>query len=410
MSLLKELLMKKKVFEAEQEIEDFMLENDIPQESIVHKIMFKKSIFDLDQVNDFLEANWISGFGEIKEENGVYESIIFDEIAFINDTFQDVELREGIIIVVGLLKPMAYDNPVLFSDKPSKNYKFSDDHPYIIELAKVVKGFHVNYGPVEITKDDLLSFKNNFENNVVGVDLSIDFDHETREAAGWVKDVFLNEDGTVLYGAVRWTPKGALALSNREFRYFSPEFNRNYVHPHTGAEHGPTLLGGGLVNRPFLKMDAIVSLKNQKEGDTHVDTIKMSEHKAKVTELEKEISDLKLSENTAKSALNTLKDKHSALEAEVTQLKEDKAKKEKEAKHNQLFNEGKINKAQLDALNEGKDLIDVLSLSEKMNTKPAGNDGKPATDITGLTDEEIKFCEKHGYSLQEYVEANKGGH
>lgn len=410
MSLLKDVLMKKKIFEAEKDINNFIEENGIAPDSVIYKITFNKKDYELDQVNDFMESNWLSGYGDVEEENGVYSCTIFDEIAFKKDSYVDIELRKGVILVVGELKPMSADNPVLFSEKLEKNYKFSDNHPYIIELAKVVKGFHVNYGEVEITKQDLISFKNNFENKVVGVDLSIDFDHETREAAGWLIDVFLNEDNTILYGAVRWTPKGALALSNREFRYFSPEFNRNYIHPHTGVEHGPTLLGGGLVNRPFLKMEAIVSLKHNQKGSSHVDTIKLSDHNAKVAELEKTISDLKLSENTANQTLNNLKDKFDSLKKENAQLKEEKAKKELEEKHNKLFSEGKINKAQLDALNEGKELIDVLSLGEKMNTKPKGNNGNPKVDISGLTDAEIKFCEANGWSAEEFIEANKGGH
>lgn len=408
MSLLKELLKKKKIFELEQDIEKFIEDNEIPVNSTVHKIIFTKKEFDMEQSNDFLEANFIDGYGTLSEEEDRYESVLFDEIAFAQESFMDIELREGIIITIGVMRQMSSENPVLFSNKTPKTYKFTDDHPYIIEIAKVVKGFHMSYGEVEITQEDLISFKNNFDNNVVGVDISIDFDHETREAAGWLRHVFLNEDGTVLYGSIRWTPKGALALSNREFRYFSPEFNRNYIHPHTREEYGPTLTGGGLVNRPFLKMEAIVSLKNKNNGGPKVDTIKLSDHEAKVGKLEKEISDLKLSENVQKTKMAELTDKNTQLSDEIATLKANAEKAKKEAEHKQLFDEGKINKAQLTALNEGKTMVEVLALSEQLNTKAEGTGGEPTVDLSSLTEEELKFCEKYGHTPEEYIAANKG--
>lgn len=407
MSLLKNLLIEKKLFEATEEIDAFLEGKDIDEAAVVIRIEFDSSIYsEKDQVRDFLNAHLL-GEHEVEEIKKGYKVVMFDDIAFIPETIKSVELREGLHIFTGILRPMSPDNPVLFGDV-SENIKLSADHPYVIEVARVVKGFHPAYGEVVITEDDLLSFKNNFEAGVVGVDISIDFDHETREAAGWIKELFLSEDNKVLLAGVKWTPKGALSLSNREFRYFSPEFNRNWVHPHTGIAHGPTLLGGGLVNRPFLKMEAIVSMKDkQLNGGSNVETIKLSDHNAKVGELENEITTLKLSEEKAKTAISGLKADNEKLSDELKTLKAEIAEKERVAEINQLFSENKINQAQKDAMLEGKSLVDVLKLGDALNPKPQGNAEADNDDAMKLSDQEKAFCAKFGISHDDYLKYNK---
>jgi len=404
MSLLRSLLLDKKIFEAKEEIDKFFEDNEIEDGSIVNRIEFDKKVFeDKDQVQDFLTAHFL---GEhIDEDKKMFTSILFDEVGFVKSTLKSVKLRDGIKIVIGILKPMASGNPLLFSEG-SGNIKLSSDHPYMIELARTIKGFHVNFGEVEITKADLISFKDNFNDNVVGVDLSIDFDHETREAAGWIKEVFLSEDGEVLLGGIRWTPKGALALSDREFRYLSPEFHHNWLHPHTGKLHGPTLLGAGLVNRPFLKMDAIVSLKDNHKGDV-VETIKLSDHQEKVTDLQNQISSLTLSESTAKTTIANMKEENTTLSTELKTLKADVEKKAKEDEFKLLFSEGKINKAQHDALTEGKSLVEVLTLSEKMNTEAAGDGKANNTETVKLSDSELKMCKSLDMTPEDFIKYNK---
>jgi len=407
MSLLKELLLDKKIFEAKEEIEQFIEAQDIEPGSIGQRLEFDKSVFtEKENVNDFLEAHFFHNLA-IEDEGKKYTSVLFDEQGFVESTMKEIEIREGVMIVVGILRPMSSDNPLLFNDD-QKSIKLSSELPYIIELATVVEGFHVNYGPISITKDILRSFKDNFENNAYGVDISIDFDHETREAAGWLKDVFLSENNETLFGVVRWTPKGALSLSDREFRYFSPEFNLKFVHPHSGTEYGPTLVGGALVNRPFLKMDAIVGLKDKKQGAKIVDTISLSDHKAQVSGFETQIAELKLSENTLKNVTANLKEDNKKLSDEIAEMKAEIEKKEIAQKHQKLFDDGKINKAQLTALNEGKDMLDVLSLSEKMNGTPAG-DGNADNNTIELSDKEKAMCEKLGLTAEEFQAANEGG-
>lgn len=407
MSLLKQLLMDKKFYEMEADVDKLIEKNSVEPGSIGQRLEFSQSVFtESDQVHDFLRVH-IFDEPAIKESKGNYVVTLFEEIGFIESTMQTIEVREGVNLVVGILKPMSADNPLLFGAKESDTIKLSSDIPYVIELANVVNGFHVNFGEVAITKKDLKSFKNNFDNKVVGVDLSIDFDHETREAAGWIREVFLSDDGNTLLGVIKWTPKGAVSLTDREFRYLSPEFHPNWVHPHTGIAHGPTMLGAALVNRPFLKMDAIVGLNTGKDkGVPKMETITLADHNQKVVSLQEQIQTLTLSEGTAVKTAKTLQEKVVTLSDEVKGLKIAAEKKQKEDKHNLLFTEGKINKAQLDALNEGQDMLDVLALSENMNTAPTGDSSADNKSVK-LSDQEKALCKKMGLTEEEFYEANK---
>lgn len=112
---------------------------------------------------------------------------------------------------------------------------------------------HPVYGKIKFTEDRLKRFADSVNNRVREVDPDIDFEHKqfTGEAAGWVRSAAVTENGLKL--SVAWTEKGAQAIKNREFRYFSPEFADEWTNPKTGQKFEDVLFGGGLTNRPFLK-------------------------------------------------------------------------------------------------------------------------------------------------------------
>jgi len=405
MAFIKDFLQTKAFRKANIEVDEFMRENEIEDTYMVQGLIFDKVVYpDQEAVLLWAEENHFKV--ELIEENS--KSFIvtsLDASEFVKDTLKSLEISNGVMAIVGLLKVFAIqsmDRSFLSLGNEDQTIKFNDSLPHIIELAKVVKGYHANYGEVELTRKMLQSFADNFDNEVVGVDLMIDYDHSQAKAAGWIKSVFMSIDGDVLYGEVKWTPKGAQTLSDRDFRYFSPEFSLNYVHPHTGIQHGPTLLGGGLVNRPFLKMEAIVSFKekNNNQG-IKVENISLSEHNVKVSGLEKTISDFKLSENTLKSVVEGQKTDITKLSEKIDLMEKVKKEAELKAANELLFSENKINKAQLDALNEGKTIVEVLSLSTVLNTEAKGKTGsesvitfsesdKAAMVASGLNEEDYK--------------------
>lgn len=408
MSFLKSVLLDQALFETEAELQEFLQENEIEDSTVVHTLILDKEVFKTTaEAIEWVRTHCFST-EKIDETDDSFRILQIDPSAFVQDSFKTIEIRRGVSAVVGKLREVESEQFML-SLRNEEGVKLNENLPSVIEIAKVVDGVHPAFGRVTITPETLNSFIANFKEKVTGVDLSIDYDHETREAAGWVRDLFLDIDGVTLLAEVRWTPKGALSLSDREFRYFSPEFSLNYVHPHTGKEHGPTLLGGALVNRPFLKMEPIVSLKDKsKKGDEKMETISLADHNAKVTGFEKQISDLKLSEEKAKGVIGSLKEENTKLSEENKTLKADAEKRDRDEKLNKLFSEGKINTAQLEALREGKDQFAVLELGEKLNTKATGSDGSN-DDAVVLSAEEKGLAQKMGLTDEEWSKYSGGG-
>ncbi|HUW49218.1 MAG TPA: phage protease [Patescibacteria group bacterium] len=173
--------------------------------------------------------------------------------------------------------------------KPPSFHKFlfqvpelSNDQIQLAEKSKTVRvqclkaGIfrHQWYGTLRFNSDFFQSMIRNFEADVPQERIAFDFKHNSQDgAAAWVES--LEEDGKGLWAEVELTAKGLKAIKEKEFLYFSSEYTEDYidykfkegtdekgnaVEEETKISHGPTLLGGGLTNRPFLKGMAPVTL------------------------------------------------------------------------------------------------------------------------------------------------------
>lgn len=405
MSFLIDKIREQKLIEMDVNLDKFIEENKISEKSMIYQMILDKSVFkDAKEVTEYLRDKhfWEAKVTETGDE-------FIADIVSVNqmdmDTDVVVELRRGVIAKAADFIPVPLmSDELMFNEKGEINLssKFetinlNDGLPYIIEISRVAEGEHPSYGKIKITEDHLKEMVKNFEAKVTGVDLAINEDHRKNEAFGWFKDVFLSFDKQTLYGQVQWNSKGTQALSEKEYRYFSPEFRFNYQHPHTGMEHGATLMGGALTNYPFLKMEAITQLNNKNEGD-QVETIDLKIHTDKVVELSTKLSAVQIE-------LNEKTSENKTLATEVKVLKETIELNAKKSAHEKLFTEGHINAAQLKAMNEGKGLVEILSLNEKVNLTPTGVVAKVTTEIQlseeekyaaqalGLTDEEMKATE-----------------
>ena len=402
--------MRRKIFEAEAEVDSFIEENEIDLES---NTVIQSLIFDKEAFQDEAEAReWAAdhGFhsGKVDETEESFRIRQLDSSQFDKTTLRTIEIRRGIQAVIGQLAEQIYSE-IMFSEKGEmglglklETINFHEGLPHIIQIARVAEGEHPSYGKLKITQQDLEAMERNFKSNVTGVDLAINEDHKKNEAFGWFKDVFLSFDKQTLYAQIQWNNKGMTALSEKEYRYFSPEFRFNYVHPHSGKEHGPTLLGGALTNYPFLKMDAITALNNKtkNKGETTVEkTIELSIHNQTVVELSNKVT---AAEAKAKKA----EDQVMELNAKVEELTNQIENSKKQAIHEKLFNEGKISKAQLVALNEGKGMLEVLALAETMHTEPKGSDVAPKVTVE-LSAKEKEFAAALGLTDEEFAIYNK---
>jgi len=412
MNYLKDLIREKKILEMDEDIEKFFEANDdLSDQAIIYKVVLDKERFKTEEeAREYLKSKWFWDYSIDEEDNSFVAISDLDEIVTITD--KKFDIGRGAIGFVANIIPSTESSSdvIIFNEKGEVNLSTKFDTinlnsglPHIIEIARVAEGEHPSYGKLNITQEILEQFVINFKSNVTGVDLAVNEDHKKNEAFGWFKDVFLSFDKQTLLGQVNWNSKGTTALSEKEYRYFSPEFRFNYKHPHTGMEHGPTLLGGALTNYPFLKMEAITELNNKqtKEGIVSKEntTIDLSVHNEKIVELSGKITEVT-------SKLDASEARNVELSEKVKELNSTIELSEKKTAHEKLFTAGTINKAQLDAMNEGKGMLEVLALSEKMNTKGKGSDEAPKGGDVELSEKELEVAKSLNLTAEEYNAVN----
>lgn len=257
--------------------------------------------------------------------------------------------------------------------------------PEEIQLAKVGTFYTDAYGKVTITTDDLNSMVTNWEKGVRGIDLALDYGHAAdREAAGWFTKVYV-QDGATLWAKVDWTPRGAKAIVDKEYRYISSDFMPDYQDNESQESFGCTLFGAGLTNRPVIKrMEATLPLSELTEGDAmNLEQLKAENKRLsdEMAAMKKTCDDAAMSPeemqakikeqaDTIASLQGQLSDSKTALE-EATKGKEDAAKL---AEFNALLAEGKAVPKQKESFLKG-DMASFARLSEagKINLSAKGS-------------------------------------
>jgi len=179
-----------------------------------------------------------------------------------------------------------------------------------------------------VTKADLEEMKTNYENNVRGIKLDIDYDHKKRrdDAAGWYGDMKIEkmslQDGRevwALFTKPEWTAEARKALTEKSYRYFSPEIGFKYYDNEKKKWFKNVLFGGGLTNRPEIKGQPLIGMAAAEEDNKQTQEVKM-----KLSELFKKIG-VSFSENDDDnvSALSTkFEDMTKAIEKKDSDIKE----------------------------------------------------------------------------------------
>jgi phage I-like protein len=129
-----------------------------------------------------------------------------------------------------------------------------------IQIAKLGDFKDARYGEFSITADEVSKWKQNLD-LLPGKEALIDFDHlsdkpsphRRTEAAGWIKDVFL--DGDAAMAKVEWSTAGEAAIREKRFKFFSPSYGKH--RDEGGREFDDVLSGGALSNKPFLNMATV---------------------------------------------------------------------------------------------------------------------------------------------------------
>src|SRR3954452_17373216 len=318
--------------------------------------------------------------------------------------------------------------PIRLSDKDGGVQKS-------IPVMRIGTFHHPKLGEGDITADDLRSMVKNFSDKVRGIDLAIDYAHESESiAAGWFKSVELQNGDTELWAEIDWTAKGSQVLSEKEYRYVSADFIFNYIDNETLKEYGPTLLGAGLTNRPVIKrMEPAVELSEGrgKQMSKTGKSITLDELDDKVTDLVNQMAALvkQIQDAQGKDAANEggegdapkngeddmaegaankkevadLASKHDALQKSHYLLKEQVGKSagdakmaEKKVSFDKLLSEGKAVEAQRQPFMDG-DMIKFSELHKPMNSNNHGHGGSPAgssarPDIQSAQEEVLKLA------------------
>jgi phage I-like protein len=295
--------------------------------------------------------------------------------------------------------------------------------PERVQILKVGTYYHPEYGKLEITTETLRTFKENFDANVRGIDCAIDYKHDSDDiAAGWFRSVELSADGNELWVETEWTKNGERVVAEKEFRYFSADFDFEYQDNETLQVFGPTLCGAALTNRPFIKGMAPTVELTEGKGLLKMKTVetlqaevtKLTETNAALTAKNAKLEDMVKPLGTATpedmvKKCAELEEKLAAALAENAKLKETSAGAaqvaalaEKKGKFDRLLSEGKANEAQREAFMSG-DSVKFAELSKPINLSDAGHgkegDGKPV--VKTAADAEIEIAKQAKALLSE---------
>ena len=92
-----------------------------------------------------------------------------------------------------------------------------------IQIMRIGKWNHPEYGTFEITDKMMKEFKANFDKMERGIELAVDENHEeNHRALGWFKELYIKDDG--LFAKIKLNRKGSELLTDGAYKYFSPEF------------------------------------------------------------------------------------------------------------------------------------------------------------------------------------------
>jgi len=131
--------------------------------------------------------------------------------------------------------------------------------PRTIHLIPIGTWDHDLYGPIIITPADIRQFASNF-NAGIRKGIFITAGHEgyaELPAQGWITSVEARDDG--LWGVVDWNQLGVETLSDKQYKFFSPEFFLEYADPETHEVTKNVLTGGALTKSPYFKeLEAVV--------------------------------------------------------------------------------------------------------------------------------------------------------
>lgn len=140
-----------------------------------------------------------------------------------------------------------------------------------LNIHRVGTWNHPVYKKVEGSVEKFKKIIENFENKIIGRDVPMDTRHDHGGSLGWVEK--LKIIGNKLMALVAFTPLGEKLVSEKIYKYISPEYDENYENKETGAKYGPALLGIAATNFPFLTGLEPMALSEDLQNDGELSKI-----------------------------------------------------------------------------------------------------------------------------------------
>lgn len=289
--------------------------------------------------------------------------------------------------------------------------------PQEIELLPAGKWQTTKYPePIEITEQIMDKMIANFKaGHRAGV--PIDTDHDEGKANGWINDIYkkTTEKGLRLMGKVDWNSLGKQQLSDKIFRFISPEFHFNFTKPLTGEKIGPTLLAATVTNRPLFNiLKPIVAnegLTDNKTDDTLEIYITANDNTMNLDEILKKPAKDRTPEE--KKFLSDAKDKLS--EAQKKQMSEETDAETKEkadadrATADAEKDKADAEKAKAEGTTTTKTTIDTKTEGSEKTITIKASEWEAVKTAQEETSKKLKFTELSQDFEKTYQFNDKGG-
>ncbi|MBA3826777.1 MAG: hypothetical protein H0X24_23140 [Ktedonobacterales bacterium] len=193
-----------------------------------------------------------------------------------------------------------------------------------VQILKTGKFYFDDLGELDITKDDLKAFYDNFRANVRGQKLPITREHMPQYGKlGDIADLELGDDGTTLYAVPDYNEFGQKEVNGGAWGYTSVEFRRQWTHPETRTDHRNVLMGLTLTNYPRIKgMEEVAA--SEPRAIRLAEPITSSEQRSTTVadNAETRLAELAKAQETMQAQLTQLAEQAKTAEAAKTELAE----------------------------------------------------------------------------------------
>lgn len=254
-------------------------------------------------------------FSKVAEMLGSKEDIYFSARESVDFGLADAILTNEEMKAIKLSE--AFSNINLSQDLEVKKSK------EVLKKVHLLKACELKDRNISIDEKTLLTLKNNFDNNIRGQEISIDYTHDNdngeKKAGAWIKELIVENDN--LFAMVEFTPTAEKMLKDKEYKYLSVEIDPFYSNEE-GKLFNNVLLGATFTNRPAVKGLEPIKLSE----NINKNKIKMDFSKEEITSIEAfkamniEIKDIHNQFVSMQKNIETLSQEKSKFEAKAKEL------------------------------------------------------------------------------------------